>query len=65
MIQLIKWLLVIWNRPKAGCHRAVGWSMQFRELSCGKALVMGIGNKLWIVGLTITSHASCYQRSLS
>jgi hypothetical protein len=66
VIQFIKRLLVVWARPKPVRHHAVGWSMQFRELSCGcKALLLGNGKKLWIVGLTERSYESCHERSLS
>jgi hypothetical protein len=64
--QLIKRLLLKCGWTKAVPNHAVGWSMQFRELSTGcKVLVMGNGTHVWIVGLTDRDRGSCYGRSLS
>ena len=66
MSQLIKRLLLKFGWNKAVPNHAVGWSMQFRELSTGcKVLVMGNGTHVWIVGLTDRDRGSCYGRSLS
>ena len=66
MSQLIKRLLVTCGWTKAVDGQAVGCSMQFREMSCGcKALVIGSGKRLWIVGLTQTTYGSCYERRLN
>ena len=67
-IVVTQWIkrLLVWPWSNGVCPPPEGWSMQFRDLSCGcKALVLGNGKRLWIVGLTETAPGSCYERSLS